>query len=220
MVLFPVMPWRGSGLWNALQFWEFAALMELTRASSRRGLPVLANGACLAISRKEALNVRTWHPGSASSGDDLALLQYCRRQGLPVVFAEMPGPAVRFRAAESGPAMISQRLRWTSKLGAYPDGSLYFSAGIIGLANLSVVLWAIVWLSGWTSASLLIPAMKFGTDLLVVAGSTRIKGKGAPWIWLPVALLVYPVYGSFIACASFWSRPEWKGRKVKLSNAA
>lgn len=220
MVLFPVLPREGGGILTALQLWEFVALMELTRGSCRLGAPVLANGACLAFSRAEALGAKGLHPEGASSGDDLALLLHFRRLGAPVRFAEMDVAAVRFSAPENLQAWLSQRLRWTSKLGAYPDAALFLSASCIGLANLASLACLAAWAAGMGSEVLLVPGIKFAVDLLVVlAGSTRWKIKGNPLGWLPMALLVYPLYGSFMVFASFWAKPEWKGRKVQLGDA-
>jgi len=220
MLVFPVLPCEGSGLLASLQFWEFVALMELTRGSCRIGFPMLANGACLAFSRAEALEAKGMHPRAASSGDDLALLQHFRRIEATIEFATMGIPAVRFFAPRKLQKLCSQRLRWTSKLGAYPDTMLFMGAACIGLANVVAFACILAWTMGMDSYLLIVPGVKFAIDLLIVlTGSTGKKIKVSSLLWLPIALLIYPLYSSFIVFASFWAKPEWKGRKVQLSNA-
>lgn len=118
-----------------------------------------------------------------------------------------------------GPAslkeFIHQRIRWASKSAAYKDFFAKFTAGIVLVFNLSIVLLLICGLIDVHFA--VIAAIMFAAKLtvdfpLMFSAALFIRKPQLIWYYFPLQL-VYPLYVITVGILSLFMTFEWKGRK-------
>ncbi|MHA4739314.1 glycosyltransferase [Dyadobacter sp. MSC1_007] len=201
-----------------LQTVEFASLIGSGAASIAAGYPSMCNGANLAYEKDAFLAVNGYDGvRHLASGDDEFLMHK--------IAAAYPGSVHFLRNRE---AIIStaphkkwndffrQRKRWASKWKHYQSKTPLVLALYIFACNLSCILSAILWLSGYlgTSSFLILLALKCVPEWLFLGSVLMFLQKTASLIYIPITQIFYPCYVCFFGLAAQKPHYEWKGRKL------
>jgi len=200
---------------------ESRGMMVVIAAGFAAGTPALAQGASMGLRREDLIATGGFQGLPArASGDDVFLLRRFA-QAFPgrCLFIPDRSAIVRTVAPVGWRALLRQRLRWTSKVGAM--GS--FSEGIPMVTALLVSAGMLILLLGlpWWPAAV-IPAVLAGLVLKVVA-DTAVLTAGCRFDkrlhllrMLPWAALVHPL---LVVLSGVWGPLRngyaWKDRQVR-----
>lgn len=229
MVVMPVSTVGGTGFWAWLQRKEQAALQVAALGSALWDVPVLANGANMAVRRSSFLLGGGFSGDRWASGDDMFLLQRFKRLRAPIGVIAHPDAAVWTPPEQQMKGAFQQRLRWAGKMWAYRD-----LAGVLAALLAVAFPWLLLVLTLRACQALQVGQGAVYT-LLFLAGAwllwavpvlrmvgvgeasapshvLRSKADGA-WSTLP-ALLLFTLYAPVIGILSIFVRPHWKGRRI------
>ena len=105
---------------EALEFFDTAAMMAVTANGIYRNHYFLANGANFAY-KKTSFEIIGGFDGNEqfASGDDVFLVNKAVRSGLPVVFLKSPYVTVITSPQKTFAALLQQRKRWATKTRSY-----------------------------------------------------------------------------------------------------
>lgn len=229
MVIMPVSTVGGAGFWAWLQRKEQAALQVAALGSALWRMPVLANGANLAVRRSAFLRSGGFSGDRWASGDDMFLLQRFKRMRAMIGAIAHPDAAV-WTAPEDGlRGAFQQRIRWAGKMWAYRDLAGSFAA-LLAVAFPWVLLlltgraWQAIQVGQGAAYTVLFLASAWVLWAVPVVRLVRVGEAAAPshllrskadgsWSTLP-ALLMFTLYAPVIAILSIFVRPHWKGRRI------
>jgi len=216
-IAMPLLAKGKNNLLSAFEKIETLSLMGFTEAGFRLGLPIMANGANMAITKHAFQSVGGFKNDQISSGDDSFLLQKLmedKRWKTEFIFKKELIAQVDCNTNFA--TFFAQRLRWSSKTKHYKAFPMPQSAFIIGLANVIMPIAAIAYFVEQNSIYLWLLAAKIGMDFLLLI-LTSLKYKQANVIpWFLLLFPWYPIYAIAIVFASFVYKPKWKGRTIKV----
>lgn len=217
MILGPVMLDPARSLFEKLQSLEFMSLIGSTAGACATGLPLMGNGASLAVARKALSEVSSSAMNSAyASGDDVFLMfAFVKKFGRKAIgFARSAEAIVCSRPKPDLSGFVQQRLRWVSKSKGYTYPLIIIPALIVLLFNLSlfgIMIMALFLPPLWLVYALLIGFKIFVDYPLLLATARLMQLKSRLLLVVPLAC-VYPVYVSLIALAGFVLPFTWKNR--------
>lgn len=221
LLLLPVAT-EGEGWLGRIQEVEQCALFVVAAGSAEGGRPLLANGANLAYTAEAFHAVGGFTGDRQASGDDVHLVLRMQAAGRRIRSLSDQRAVVRTRAVPSLRAFLSQRLRWAGKMHAlswrhkalpalalaYPWVLLFITAGTDWVARVGhgafhagLLLLGCWCLWNWSVVRL----ARTGAAVLGLR-----DGRVATW----VGMVLVHAYAPVIAVASFFVRPEWKGRRI------
>ncbi len=215
----PVSFQREKGFLQHFYQYEFASLLASSAGSLGNGKPLMCNGANMGF-RKSLLKENTGKRNEQfASGDDMFLMLAAQKLYGPssISFLQNKRAKVFTRPPENFKTFMHQRIRWTSKAGAYKD--LY-----IGCVSLLVFLTSLVqfglglslfwsWKYLWVFAGFLL--VKYIVDSLLTARwQSFVKGGFNPILFFIFELL-YPFYVMGTGMLSLFLPFVWKGRKIR-----
>lgn len=218
MLLGPVLLHPTLTFFEKLQSVEFMSLIGSTAGSVGIGIPLMGNGANMAISRKAALEVGGFDNKEAFvSGDDVFLLfALVKKYGRKAVgFAQTHEAIVSTLPMPDLNMFLKQRLRWVSKSKGYRNAGIIVPALVIFLFNLLLVGFLIlsIFQPFFLAIYLLFIVLKLLIDYPLLHAVSGFMHKRNLLIFaLPLAL-VYPVYVVGTAIAGNVMKVSWKGRK-------
>lgn len=204
-----------KGFWPYFQFVEQLFIWGFAKSMARLKLPILCNGANMAVRKMFYLAAADKINQSSPSGDDMFMLNEAKKEGLgAVVFVDYVYVVSRSETIDSFTQMLEQKKRWASKAGLYND----WATNIIGvLALFSFMGWH--YLLFYMDIKLLL--LKLGVDILLVLNVysrhfAPYKEKKTNFVFIIKSILtlfLYPTYALLIGIMSKTSNFEWKGRK-------
>ena len=137
-----------QSLVERLQVIEYSALQQLTIHTAKRGRAILCSGANLIVRHDVWLEAEPHLHPEIPSGDDMFLLEYCKRTGRKIAISEAENMTATVTAQPTLRALLRQRMRWAGKAPHYTDadirraGALVTVALVLQLLNpLFVLLW-------------------------------------------------------------------------------
>ena len=218
MIIGPVAFSCDNSILQRFQQMDFMSMQGITVASHKLGLGHMCNGANLAFTRM----VFTAVGGYAGidhfvSGDDyLLMMKIAQRSDARIVTLKSQDAVVTTPPQDSWSAFLSQRIRWASKSGKYPDHKMtaililvyLFNLGLltsIGCGFMNPVGWYIF---------LALAVAKTYTELFFLRPVARFFGTRnytGYFILLQPLHIVYIVASGFLGLVG---RFEWKGRKT------
>lgn len=104
-----------------LQVIEYAALQSLTVRTARQGRPILCSGANMLVRREVWLEAEPHLHSEIPSGDDMFLLEYCKRTGKRIGVCDAPAFVATIHAQPTLRDLMRQRRRWAGKAPHYTD---------------------------------------------------------------------------------------------------
>ncbi len=215
----PVSFQREKGFLQHFYQYEFASLLASSAGSLGNGKPLMSNGANMGFRR----SLLEKNPGKRNerfaSGDDMFLMLAAQKifGSLSVSFLMNKRAKVFTRPPENFKTFMHQRIRWTSKAGAYKNFYISFVALIV-LLN-SLILFGLglsiflSWKYLWVFAGFLL--VKYFVDsLLTYRWQSFVKGGFNPVLFFIFELL-YPFYVVGTGMLSLFLPFVWKGRKSR-----
>lgn len=219
MVAAPVMYEKTRGFLRQFQQLDLVSLQAVTIGSFGFGLPFMANAANLGYTKK-LYNDLGGFEGSLHQpgGDDVFLLQKAA-QKFPekVHYVKAKQAIVQTQTEKSWAQLLNQRIRWAAKASNYTSLFGRDLALMTFAANLALLLAVVLGYLGWISPEMTAALwlIKIVTDYLMTAPAHRFLTGKTMWLWLP-ASLIYPLFSTVVALASFTGTYRWKGRDYKV----
>lgn len=191
---------------------DFLSLIVSGAGSALLGIPVLCNGANMAVLathyHREALVLNT------SSGDDIFILQYLKKQGRKIEVARDRKTIVATKAPGSWKEFMDQRIRWSSKSRYYTDLPALLLGALVLITNILFLI-SIVMLFQSSKLNFeagIWMALKIMADCFIAATGLYFFGRAKQAVYLPVLLLLYPFYFLYTFFAALRGKFTWKGR--------
>lgn len=219
MIIAPVRYTCDGSVLQRFQLIDFMSMQGITVAANRLGLGRMCNGANIAFSRV-AFNKVGGYSGvdHLVSGDDYLLMmkigQYpenriCTLKSRAAIVTTPPQP--------NWHAFLSQRIRWASKSGKYPDTKMTAILLLVYLFNLSIPLSLLLGFADsrfwWAGFALLVS--KIVSEYLFLRPVARffgVTGYIGYFVCLQPLHIFYIIIAGFLGFAGDF---EWKGRKAK-----
>ena len=138
-----------STLIQRLQVIEYTALQALTIRTAKRGRAILCSGANLIVRRDVWLEAEPHLHPEIPSGDDMFLLEYCKRTGRKIAISEAENMTATVTAQPTLRALLRQRMRWAGKAPHYTDADIRRAGALVTVAlvlQLLNPLFVLIWL--------------------------------------------------------------------------
>jgi poly-beta-1,6-N-acetyl-D-glucosamine synthase len=182
------------------------------------GIPVMCNGANLAV-RADLYknNIKNIKP-EISTGDDIFMLHAIKKDRFEkIVLLKTKKSVVLTNPPNNLNEFISQRSRWASKSTSYNDMDTLILASVVLLTNLMLMTMFINCLiSGSYTNIILMFAFKLIGDGLIIASGLTFFGGIKNLILLPVFSIFYPFYILITVVRSIFKIFIWKGRRTSI----
>lgn len=165
-----------QSLIERLQVIEYTALQALTIRTAKRGEAILCSGANMIVRRDVWLGAEPHLHPEIPSGDDMFLLEYCKRTGRRIAVCEAENMTATVTAQPTLIALLRQRMRWAGKAPHYTDPDIRRYGELVTIALVLQILcplFVLLWLPYEYSL---------------------IRGKGFAPIDILLLALVYPYY--------------------------
>ncbi len=170
-----------------LQVIEYTALQALTIRTAELGRAILCSGANLLVRRSVWLEAEPHLHPELPSGDDMFLLEYCKRTGKRITVSgedtplhDVCGNPERFTAVVTAQptlrTLLRQRMRWAGKAPHYTDKDICLYGATVAAAMVLQLL----------CPPLVLLYLPFECSL--------IRGKGFAWYEVLLLAIVYPYY--------------------------
>lgn len=117
-----------------LQIIEYAALQKLTVRMARKGKPILCSGANMIVRRDVWLQAEPYLHPDLPSGDDMFLLEYCKRTGRTIAVCDADSMTATVTAQPTLRALLRQRARWAGKAPHYTDCDIRCYGAMVTIA--------------------------------------------------------------------------------------
>lgn len=174
-----------------LQVIEYTALQQLTIRMAQRGTPILCSGANLIVRRDVWLQAEPYLHPEIPSGDDMFLLEYCKRTHRKIAVSEAANMTAVVTAQPTLRALLRQRMRWAGKAPQYTDPDIRrFGALVTILLVLQLLcpLCVLLWLP-WACS--------------------LIRGRGFAALDVLLLALVYPYYALIALIGGLLHPKRW-----------
>jgi cellulose synthase/poly-beta-1,6-N-acetylglucosamine synthase-like glycosyltransferase len=217
MIIAPVAYTCDGSVMQRFQQIDFMSMQGITVAAHQLRLGRMCNGANLAFTR--AIFDRVGGYAGVDhlvSGDDyLLMMKVSQTEGARIEVLKQKAAIVTTDPQPTWRAFWSQRIRWASKSGKYPDRKLTAILAIVYLFNISITT---AFVAGCINAVYFIPAIglilvKVITELSYlspVADFFGVRNYKAYFVWLQPLHILYIISAGFLGMAGDF---EWKGRK-------
>ncbi len=216
---------------STIDYNENIALQALTRAAALCNTHVLCNGANMAFSKADyiQLNATTALVAAPTSGDDVLLMQQFINANHKVTYVNNSAATVTHATTANSKVYIQQRARWLSKQGAYTSALLNGIMYCIGITNLLMPLYQLVvavssvilyiyniHCGALYSTALFCIITKMSVDVFLIKGYKKHIGVPTSIIAkLIMATLTYSWLVWLVVAYSKVNSVLWKGRAVK-----
>lgn len=159
-----------------LQVIEYTALQALTIRAAMGSRAVMCSGANLLVRRSVWLEAEPHLHPELPSGDDMFLLEYCKRIGKTVAAYDAETMTAVVTAQPTLRALLRQRMRWAGKAPHYTDKDIRLYGATVAAAMVLQLLFP----------PLVLLYLPFECSL--------IRGKGFAWYEILLLAIVYPYY--------------------------
>ena len=174
-----------------LQVIEYTALQELTIRMAKRDKAILCSGANLIVKRNVWLEAEPYLHPEIPSGDDMFLLEYCKRTCKKIGVSEAENMTATITAQPTLRALLRQRMRWAGKAPHYTDNDIRSAGALVTVAlvlQLICPLCVLLWLP-------------FEYSL--------IRGKGFAPLEVILLALLYPYYALIALIGGLLNPQRW-----------
>ncbi len=209
-----------SSFFSSIQALEFLSLSATGAVSIINKKPLMCNGANMAFLKKSFYEVGGYSYGNDQpSGDDTFLmLKMARQHPFSIVFNNQKNSIIKTKPAKNFTSLISQRIRWASKVKYYHENYIKYTGGFILLVNLllvNIVVLAVAGTISWWLVGALWMTKSVGDFIFLWRVAKFADQKNLLFVFLPTQL-IYPFYSVVGGVLSvFNSGYNWKGRNFK-----
>ena len=176
-------------LLQRLQVIEYTALQSLTIRTAKQGKAILCSGANLMVRRSVWIAAEAHLHPEIPSGDDMFLLEYCKRTHRAIGVCETARMTAGITAQPTLRGLLRQRSRWAGKAPKYTDSDIRRYGLTLVVAMVLQVLCP------------LLVAINLLWDWRLIGG------KGFAWYEVVLLAVVYPYY-ALIALVSGLLHPQ------------
>lgn len=216
LYILPVELTNSGSVKNNWQIIENESLIALTAATAVINEGVMCNGANLMFTKtayEEAKHIRKdeqW-----ASGDDLFLLEAIKRKDKTRI-CFVPEQSV-IAQTEVSDHWLQQRLRWAGKTKRVKDTTTWLLGAYFAAMNLLVlVIWTLAIIGKLDiREALVFHLIKMWIDLFWIKPMRLFFAHPRRLVWRCLFFFCFPFYFVFIATASLFATPTWKGRGVR-----
>lgn len=213
-VLIPITPVKRKAWIPAFFDLDFLSLHFAGLASANNHLPLLANGACMLISREAYLNtINQREDWSTSSGDDVfamfAIAKIYGRHTIKTI--DLYDSPARVHFPIRFEELWNQRTRWISKTGQIKNTWFQFVSVIVLLTQFALI----------ANGFLIFNFLEFNTVFIITIavilveivylaiGSARLHRRDL-WVFIIPAVFIYPFYLLSLLIFSIFAKSKWK----------
>jgi cellulose synthase/poly-beta-1,6-N-acetylglucosamine synthase-like glycosyltransferase len=215
----PVNYHKEKTLFEKIQSIEFLSLIASGAGAIGIKLPLMCNGANLAFKKNVFIEINGFEGNSKlASGDDVFLLHKIKKvYGASAIrFLKSRDAIVYTEALKVFNNLLRQRKRWVSKSTAYKDGFTITTGIVVALFNSLIIFSLFCGIINFRFLELVVYSIIFKVIIdfvLMFSVGSFLQRKSLMWIYLPIQL-IYPVYTSLITFLAFFTKNEWKCRKI------
>jgi len=213
-----VIDWGDNKIFSQLQALEFMSLQGSTGGASNIGLPIMCNGANLAITRQAWLAAKNQIRGDRyESGDDIFLLQAIKKlYPGKIHFLKNHASVVTTKPSKNIKEFLSQRMRWAGKSAGYTDLFTLLTGSIIAVYSILLSIWTLTHLTSTNPLSgFAFIALKMIIDFPLMLMTSRFFRAQKLMLWYPLLAIIYPFYVTIILISSILLPNNWKNRSIK-----
>lgn len=206
-------------MFEKLQSLEFMSIMASTIGAAKQNNAILCNGANLTYERNFFLNAIKSLKFEIPSGEDMFLLEHakkiknkkieCLNTHKAIVYTEPISNYQEFKM---------QRQRWTSKNKLYKDKFIKYTAIIIFLCNIQLLLFPLLILLQEIKPIhfLIFFSIKMFFDFNLNYIFARKYHQTKKIKLVPLLYIIYPIYLIWTVFSSLKKKYEWKKRNYNL----
>lgn len=221
MVLGPVSIAGKNNFWNIFQKIEFTSLIISSAGAVAIGQPVMANGANLAYRKNDFIKVDGYLGNEKiSSGDDVFLMmKFSKFFGKSsITFLKSKNAVVNTNPQLTLNGFLKQRIRWASKSALY--GTSFSNITAFSVLTMNLLLFIFLFLSPFNAEfACLFFIIWIGKTLidlpLLLSGSIFFNYRKTFFLF-PVIELITAVLTVIPGILSFFIKPEWKERRIRV----
>jgi cellulose synthase/poly-beta-1,6-N-acetylglucosamine synthase-like glycosyltransferase len=195
---------------------ELISLVGSGAASAMGGKPIYCSGANLCYPKDSYHRFKDPLLRSVASGEDtffmLQLKKHCRNK---IHVLKSKDAVIHTKTEGTLTGFMKQRSRWISKSTHYRDREIVYSALVVLLTNLALVLTAILTACGrqpWLFVVMLL--IKLFIDGLFLQSLAKFFGIKFRYIYYVISGLIYPFYLFLTVLRAFVFPNDWKGRQL------
>jgi poly-beta-1,6-N-acetyl-D-glucosamine synthase len=203
-----------EGFFRKYQETEFISLIASGAGAAAMRRPVYCNAACMAFTRDLYNSIDDPLQQKAISGDDtLFMHQVKKRKDKKILLLKSAAAVVETRAPGSWKEYQNQRRRWISKSAYYHDAAIIYTAVLVLLMNLWLVVSALLVLTRvnfWVFPVMLV--LKALTDLFFLKSYYDFYSKKLSTFRFIIYSVMYPFHTVYLAITGLTFGYTWKGR--------
>jgi cellulose synthase/poly-beta-1,6-N-acetylglucosamine synthase-like glycosyltransferase len=210
----------GTGFVHALESIDFYGLVVSGAGAAGMGYPFMCNAANMAFRKDAYLQIQGMaNHTHRSSGDDVFLLHrmVARFGNERIRWYVFPESVAETNPTGSFKRYFAQRVRWASKGSSYRNPTAIATAIIVLLSNILLVSSFVILLMGrcspWLPWAMFL--MKMVADFPLILMITRRYHQQNLLRWFIPITLIHPLIMMGAGIASFFWKPEWKGRRIR-----
>lgn len=229
MIIMPVVVKCNHSMIGIFQALDFMTLQGVTAGAVQQGLHAMCNGANLGYTRKAFTEVKGFEGiDNLASGDDMLLMNKIQRHRPgSILYLKSEDVIVTTAAMSTVRDFLNQRIRWASKTTQYKHKPILFSAAIVYIFN---VLILILFITGLVnnqvhtlfdfslttfSAFVYIFSAKIIVEIFFLFPMARFFKQQELLLYFPFIQPLHIVYTILAGGLGTFGKYEWKGRKVK-----
>lgn len=219
MVSAPVVFFKKRGLFQMMQSLEFLTLIASAAGAIGINKPFMCNGANIAFRKNAFENSNGFENDHFTSGDDVFLLErviklFGRKS---IRFVKLKTAIIESESMPNLSSFLKQRIRWAGKSVGYKNPTAINTSFVVFLNAFSIILSFVLgffnpfffWLT------LFFIGFKILIDLPICIMITRFMNRCQLLSIFILLQIFYPLYICFVAIASLFIKPKWKGRTIK-----
>jgi len=206
-----------DGFTNEFMEAEFISLVASGAAAATADCPIYCSGANLAFTKRLYNESLDSMKDRIVSGDDTFMLHSAKKSGDKILLLKSLNALVTVVAPGSISEFVNQHKRWISKSRHYTDRDIIYTALIVFITNLMIVISFILLITTGLLVFLLLWLLKSVMDLLLLRSFYNYLGKKQGILKFMLFTLVYPFYVVIISFSGLFTSFTWKGRMYKSS---
>ena len=213
MVILPVDIFPYPKFYQKIEALEFTVLQGITFGYAQQQKPILANGAHLAFKKKAFFDFSGYssHEHMASGDDVFFMEQLQLSESHSVGYSYYHDMSVSTEPSSSFMQLLNQKIRWGSKTFKFKSNDVKRIGVLILTANLA--LFPLFYFGNWRIFALGF-FIKSACDLYLVLFPLTARSRKTLLKYIPLFMVVYPFYITFVSVATLFLKPKWKGRKI------
>lgn len=207
---------NSGGFLNNFYRADLLSLVVSGAGAANIGMPVMCNGASMAVRRSVYPDSSSELRNDIKSGDDVFLLHALKKNKKKIRFIKDQNTIVRTKPPKNLAEFLNQRARWASKGTKYTDVATIVLAILVASTNILLLISTFLAATGNLEWKYYIPilALKIIPDFMILASAYAFFGKRRALVFYPVYFLIYPVYAGISVISGIFGLYTWKNNNT------